>query len=151
MAAIFDVMCEGRAVSETSIEMNDLMFAALDHAVASIEESGPLVPFTMTLTKVGEKKLTRFALDLLEQGLEAARTHVRLEKVNIQAYAIAWDGFVTIDGKKWDCVLVEAGEQSNDQGVLLAQRYEKRGFFRKKNIPVGNPALIEHPVSRLHT
>lgn len=138
-------------MSETSVDMNDLMFAALDHAVASIEEAGPLIPFAMTISKAGDKKLTRFALELLEQGLEAAQAHVHSEKENFKAYAIAWDGFITIEGKKWDCVLVEAGELSTEQGTLLAQRYEKKGFFKKKNLPIGNPALVEHPVSRLHT
>lgn len=138
-------------MSETSVEMNDLMFAALDHAVASIEEAGPLVPFAMTINKGGDKKLTRFALELLEQGLEAAQAHIHGEKDNIKAYAIAWDGFITIEGNKWDCVLVEAGELGTEQGVLLAQRYEKKGLFKEKNLPVGNPALVERPVSRLHT
>ena len=32
-------------MAEISVEMSDLMFAALDFAVASIEESGPLIPF----------------------------------------------------------------------------------------------------------
>jgi len=138
-------------VSETSVEMNDLMFAALDHAVASIEEAGPLIPFTMTVNNAGDKKLTRFPLEHLEQGLDAAQAHIHSEKENIKTYAIAWDGFITIEDEKCDCVFVEAGEKSAENGALLAQRYEKKGMFKKKNLPVGNPALVERPVSRLHT
>lgn len=138
-------------MAETSVEMNDLMFAAIDHAIASIEEAGPLVPFAMTISNNGDKKLFRFALELLEQGLESAQAHVQAEKGSIKAYAIAWDGSITIEGKKWDSVFVEAGELGTEQGVLLAQRYEKRGLPKKKNLPVGNPALIERPISRLHT
>ena len=138
-------------MAENSIEINDLMFAALDHAVASIEEAGPLVPFAMTVSNSGDRKLTRFAFEMLEQGLEAAQAHVESEKANIKAYAIAWDGFVTIEGKKWDSIFVEAGELATEQGVLLAQRYEKKGTLKKKNLPAGNPALVERPISRFHT
>jgi len=137
-------------VSETSIEMNDLMFAALDHAVASIEDAKHLVPFAMTINNAGDKKLTRFALEFLEQGLEAARVHVQSEKESINIYAIAWDGFITLEGKKWDCVLVEAGELNAVKGALLAQRYEEKGIFKKKRFPIGNPVLVEHPTSRLN-
>jgi hypothetical protein len=31
----------------------------------------------------------------------------------------------------------------------MCQRYEKKGFLRKRNVPVGNPALIGKPVSRI--
>ena len=138
-------------MAEISVEMSDLMFAALDFAVASIEESGPLIPFVMTISKRGEKKLDRFALEFLEQGVEAAKAHIQSEKENIKAYAMAWDGYITLEGKKWDSVFVEAGELSREQGILLAQRYEQKGFFKKRNLPLGNPALVEHLVSRLHT
>ena len=47
--------------------------------------------------------------------------------------------------KKWDAVLVEAGEQGGEFGVLLAQRYEKKGILKKRNHPVGNPALVSKP------
>ncbi|MGB4075835.1 hypothetical protein [Pseudomonas sp.] len=138
-------------MSETSVEMNDLMFAALDHAIASIENAGPLVPFTMTISKAGDNKLTRFVLEMLEQGLEAAQAHIQNEKENLKTYAIAWDGFVTIEGKKWDSIFVEAGELGTEQGVILSQRYEKKGLFKRKNLPAGNPALVERPTSKLHT
>lgn len=130
--------------------MNDLMYAALDHAVESIEESGPLIPFAMTINHDGHTNLNRFALEFLEQGLEAAHAFVHREKEILKAYAIAWDGFVTIEDKKWDCILVEAGETGTEDGVLLAQRYERKGLLKKKNLPVGNPALVGRPASRLN-
>ncbi|MDR2875323.1 MAG: hypothetical protein LBV44_05280 [Methylobacillus sp.] len=140
---------KGELVSDTSIELNDLMFTALDYAIGSIEEAAPLIPFVMVVSKDGNKKLTRFAHELLEKGLEAAQGYIHGEKDNIKTYTMAWDGFITIEGKKWDCIFVEAGERGTEQGVLLAQRYEKKGVFKKKNLPVGNPALAGHPISRL--
>lgn len=137
-------------MSETSIELNDLMFAALDHAVESIEDGGPLIPFVISMNSQGERHLTRFANELLEEGLEAAQAYIQKEKNNIKAYAIAWDGFITLEGKKWDCALVEAGEDIVKQGVLLAQRYEKQGLLKKKNKSVGNPALVDELISRVY-
>lgn len=136
-------------MSENTIEMNDLLFAALDHAVASIRNGGPLVPFTMITKKEGDTKLDRFAMEMLEQGLEAAQSYVDSLKDEIRMYAIAWDGYITIEDKKWDSIFVEAGEATSEHGVLMIQRYEKKGMLFKKNIPYGNPAQIGMPISKL--
>lgn len=68
-------------MGETSIEMNDLVLAALDHGIASVEEEGPFISFVMTVNLQGEKTLTRFAQELLEEGLEAARSISRVYNV----------------------------------------------------------------------
>jgi hypothetical protein len=62
-------------------------------------------------------------------------------------YAIAWDGYITLEGRKWDAILVEAGEAQEPRGVLFAQRYQagaKKLFRRSKNERVGNAALIDY-------
>ena len=135
---------------DTSVEFNDFMFIALDHGVKSIEDgASPLMPFAMTKSAGGEQTLQRFATQTLEAGVEAAKEYVERQKSDISIYAIVWDGFLTLNNKKWDAVLVEAGEQGGEFGVLLAQRYEKKGILKKRNHPVGNPALISKPASRI--
>jgi len=131
------------------IEMNDLMFMALDHAIESIKDLSPLIPFVITLNTIGEKNLHRFVHEMMEESVAAAKEHINNSKNELNAYAIAWDGFLTVDGQKWDAVLIEAGEAKSEKGALLAQRYEKKGLFKKVNKPVGNPALIEEPTSRV--
>ncbi len=136
---------------ETSIEFNDLMFAALDHGTDSIKEAaGPLIPFVMIITGGGERKLRRFVTDQLEEGVEAARNFVEEEKSDIEIYAIAWDGYLTLEGQKWDAILVEVGERIKEHGILLVQRYEQKGMFKKKTHLVGDPALVEKPASRVY-
>lgn len=137
--------------AETPIEFNDLIFAALDHGVDSIADgAGPLIPFVMIVTVEGEKRLQRFVTDQLEEGVEAARNYVEEEKSDTAIYAIAWDGYLTLDEQKCDAILVEAGERDRERGVLLAQRYEQKGMFKKKTHLIGNPALVENPVSRIY-
>lgn len=135
-----------------SQEFADFFFLAIDHGFGSVEDSGgPLVPFTMVVESTGNKRLSRFALERLEDGLEEARSSITTSS-SLVRYAIAWDGFITWEGRKWDAILVEAGEQSQEHGVLFAQRYTqgKKGFFRKGRCErVGNPALVDRPQSRL--
>lgn len=133
------------------IKLNDLMFLALDHAVDSVRETADLlIPFVLT-EKDGEKRiLTRFAAERVEQGVEQAKKHIEEKKEDSDRYAIAWDGFVTIEGTKWDAMLVEAGDKKGDTGILLCQRYQKKkGFFKKGIEPVGNAALLGKPASRI--
>src|SRR5687768_9928579 len=127
----------------------EFIFLALDHGFGSIEDaSGPLVPFTLTISREGEKALTRFAVERLEDGVEQAKHHIENEKHKLQMYAIAWDGYVTIDGKRWDAILVEGSERDAESAFLFCQRYEKAGLIKKRNVAVGNPALLDKPVSR---
>jgi hypothetical protein len=127
-------------------------FLAIDHGFTSIEDGGgPLVPFTMTVDSAGQKKLTRFAMGKLEDGVEAAKNSVASTGA-IAMYAIAWDGFVTLEGRKWGAICVEAGEAQAEFGALFCQRYntEKKGLLRRTcSVRVGNPALIGRPRSRL--
>ena len=137
--------------SDTDLEFNDLMFAALDHGVESIADgAGPLIPFAIFINNTGERVLQRFVTEQIEEGVEAAKNYVNGEKSNIKIYAIVWDGYITLDEKKYDAILVEAGENNKEFGVLLAQRYEQKGMFKKKMNLIGNPALAGKPASRVH-
>jgi hypothetical protein len=134
----------------TEIEFNDLMFNALDHGIASIKENAaPLIPFVLYQNRTGERELRRFITETLEQGLAEARNHILSKNLNINAYAIVWDGYITIDNRKWDAILVEAGSSESEDGFLLAQRYETKGLLKKKNSPVGNPVQIGKPKSAI--
>jgi len=132
------------------VKLSDLMFQVLDHAVASIADAGgPLIPFSIVEDAAGEKKLTRYVTERLEEGEAQAKKKVEEMKASIVRYALAWDGFLTIEGKKWDALLIEAGDKVAPTGILLCQRYQKKGFFRKGVEPVGNPGLLEKPQSRI--
>jgi hypothetical protein len=130
----------------------DFFFLAIDHGFASVEDGGsPFVPFAVLVDTAGQKTLNRFAMDKLEDGVQAAKNSVA-STGTVAMYAIAWDGFITLEGRKWDAICVEAGEAQAEFGVLFSQRYTtaKKGLLRRtRSVRVGNPALIERPPSRL--
>ncbi len=138
---------------EPSQEFADLFFKAIDHGFESIKDgAGPLIPFSMTVSADGQLSLKRYVMDELQEAVARAQASITPEMPGVTMYAIAWDGYVTIDGQKTDAILVEAGQASDPRGVLFCQRYRtvRKGlFFKKVCERVGNPGLIEYPPSRL--
>jgi hypothetical protein len=140
-----------------AVDIKLLTDRAFEHALKSIEGAeGPLTAFTFVLDSNPDRRnrtlaLTRYATEHLEQGLQQARQSIG-PNPNASMYAIVWDGFATVDGRKWDAILVEVGENA-PQGALYAQCYEakERGFFSKKrrNVAVGKPLLVGAVPSRL--
>jgi len=135
--------------------LSDLINRALNHGLLSIEHAQePLIPFTMLLDTNPDPRrrkltLTRYVGEYLEEMLQAAQNSVAPSQ-NVSMYAIAWDGFITIDGRKWDAVLVEAGEAAAAEGVIMAQRYEvKETGLKRRNVAVGSPLEAASVPSRL--
>jgi hypothetical protein len=130
--------------NKENLRLNDLMFKALDHGIDSIREGGPLVPFVMT-----ETTLNRFVNDRLEVATEKAEEFLANQK-NEKVIALAYDGFVTIEAKKYDAIIVKAFDKDDERGIVLAQRYRPKGFLRKLQT-IGNPALMgyqENPLNK---
>jgi hypothetical protein len=125
-------------MNEPSEKLMALIFKALDHGINSIEDgSGPLIPFVLT-----ETTLDRFAAELLEVGLQEARNYVSKFDESVCEYAIAYDGFVTVENTKYDAIFVEAAERGNPSGFVYAQRYKpKKGFFGKFKT-IGNTLFL---------
>ena len=86
----------------------ELVFVALDHGIDSVTEGGPLIPFALTETSDG-RDLTRFATETLEEGQALARDHVRA--AGADRAAIAYDGYLTVEGDRNDAIFVEAQER----------------------------------------
>ena len=119
----------------------DLVFLALDHGVDSVRVSGgPLIPF-IVVEQDGKRELHRFAAARLEEGQQQARAAVAALPPNATAYALAYDGYITVQGTKFDAILVEASERGRPAGVRMAQRYSPKKFLRSFQT-VGNPALL---------
>jgi hypothetical protein len=106
---------------DASDDLMDLAFTALDHGIASVEGGGPLIPFAMLIQR-DQKILRRFVAEEISQGIEEAKRFVGSE-TGVTSYAIAYDTFLTIEGNKFDAIMVEAAEQGQDLGHLFAQRY----------------------------
>lgn len=112
----------------------DLLFFALDRGVSTIRDGLPLYAFVLTLEK-GEISLNKFVVDDYGRSLSKARRFI-LQLQDESVYALAFSGYVTVNGKKNSVVIVEGPE-----GVIIAQQYvlkSKSSRFRK----IGNPISL---------
>src|SRR5262249_14591317 len=126
---------------QMSEKFADLVFFALDHGVESVRAGGgPLIPFVI-IEQDGKRELHRFATDRLEHAQQRARDFIAALPQNTGAYAMAYDGYITIEGVKFDAILVEASERGRPAAVRMAQRYAPKRFLKSFQT-VGNPALL---------
>ncbi len=156
-ASLFGVGCKQAAQPQQSTpqqpqmsqRLADIAVFALDHGIESIKDGAdPLIPFVISAKTDGKRKLDRYMADTLEESVAQARLAVSRLPSEITAYAIAHDGYITIEGKKYDAILVEASERGRTGAVIMAQRFipktAQQSFQR-----VGNPALLREEESRL--
>lgn len=120
----------------------ELVFAALDHATFSLEGPtlAPLIPFAMT--RAGEqRRLNRFLGADYQADVDHALTFAR--QGDFDCWAVAWDGYITLEGERSDAVFVRAARRHANQAVLFAWRYERpapTAALRK----LGNPVFLGH-------
>lgn len=94
------------------------MFIGLDHGIESVKASvtGPLIPFTMTEIN-GERKLNRLVTDRLEDGLNEGVKCLKADTLSDYSI-IAYDGFLTVDGQKYDAVFVMGFDRKDEIGYF---------------------------------
>ena len=135
-------------MNEPNPKLMDVILLALDHGIECVKSSGgPLIPFV--ISEGTERKMDVFVLEQLEEAVVKAREFVDNAAPEVTFYAIAHDGYLTLEGEKFDAILVEGGERGTSKALLFAQRYEpKKGFFSKLK-SLGNPAFIGETENRL--
>ena len=129
--------------NEYSQELIDLAFAALDHGIDSVRESGgPLIPFVMKESGA-VRSLDRFASELLEEAAERAIAHVQAGRSQPGTrHVLVYDGYITLPtGERSDAIYAEAVEADSAVVMGLAQRYRPKRPLRKFEA-VGNPMLL---------
>ncbi len=127
-------------IPDLSQRLSQLLFMALDHGVDSVRGGGPLIPFLMS--SEGEKiSMQRFAAERLEEATSMGRQEAASVPRSVRLAAFAYDGYVTIDAKKYDAVMVEAYERGMPQAVVFAQRYQPVSGGTKLEL-IGNPAYV---------
>ena len=114
----------------------DLAFVALDHAVDAVRHGAQLAPFALVEAD-GGRHLARFVTGTLERSIEEAREYLRGRTDALQA-ALAYDGFFTLDGTRYDAVFVEAQEAGQASAIVLCQRYRPKKR-RRAFQTIGNP------------
>lgn len=126
---------------DISERLADVIFFALDQGIDSVRSSGgPLIPFVV-FDRSGQRDLKRFVAETLEGSQAEAREAIKMCPSDVASCAVAYDGYITVEGKKWDAVLVEAFERGRASGVCMAQRYVPKKLLRKFHTE-GNAALL---------
>ena len=133
---------------DASQALIDLIFMGLDHGIDSVRGGGPLIPFVLTVGGDGKQTLTRFATGRLEQSAARAGEFVAALGPDISQYAIVLDGYVMVDGQKFDAILVEGGERGKSFALQFAQRYRLETVEGPLET-VGNPAYLGQVAQRL--
>jgi hypothetical protein len=90
---------------EVSDNLMKLAFMAADHGIDSVRaSSGPLIPFMII---EGEKReLRRYVTENVEDGLVKAREAASSLNSNTKAYAIAHDGYITLQDGIYDAIII---------------------------------------------
>ncbi len=140
---------------ETSEAFGELVDFALGHALRSIAEGGPLVPFVVFDDCEKGRSVRRFVADLEEgsegrdpafdlgASVEEAIAFARTLGGQVFRVAVAIDGRIGNDeGEKDDCVFVDAFEDGMDVALRIARRYEParhdaKGRVTRRLVPKG--------------
>ncbi len=131
------------ALDDASEELLALAFAAIDHAVTSLRETkGQELTTFVLLEHADGRKLVRCRADTFEREGEIAREQLREAGADCLRYALAHDGYFTVDQERYDAVIVQAWENDGQPGLQFAQRYAVgRRKLRLACETVGHPAF----------
>ena len=107
---------------------------------------GPLIPFVLR-AEGNEVQLHRFPATTLEGGEKHARAYARQVGPNTSVVALAYDGYLTIDGDRRDAIFVAVQAVGTGSSDLYAQPYEFRAdgaveLGNVKHIAVEEPSLL---------
>jgi hypothetical protein len=124
--------------------LQDFALEAIDLAVDCFA-AGEHNPFILFVDERGRTQLVDVKDaegNITPQLVEGAR-HIVSQGIPETAsrYAIAYDGYLTVDGERTDAAFVEAAERGDREAVLIAQQYriKKRS---KKPERIGPPTVV---------
>ena len=109
-------------------ELLDLAFLALDHGIGSISDAGgeTLIPFVIWQDDSG-RHLARFVEGTFEDSVALVRAHVAKLPAEAKLVALAFDGFITVQGIRSEAVIVQAQRRGTSRSANYAQRYQRDG------------------------
>jgi hypothetical protein len=112
--------------------LSDLALVALEQGVASRQLGAEFAPFVL-IEFAGHCYVRRCER---EDAIGEAAEFLSREPDSTAAYALAYDGSVTVEGTEFDAILVIAGETGGD-AFVFTQRYDAASLSL-----IGDPALI---------
>ncbi len=105
-----------------------------------------MIPFVLR-AEGDNVELHRFAAETLEAGQEHAREFMRHVTPETTAVAMAYDGYLTVDGARRDAVFVAAQAAGTNRSDLYAQQYEVGDgsiseIDNAKHVAIDEPPLL---------
>ncbi len=117
---------------EPSDALAELAMLGLEHGVSSVEEGAK------------RRNLQRFVAEMLEESVAQARKFAASRRGRAERVAVAWEGFITLEGARSDAIFVQAFEAGDPVSFLFVQRYSP-AKGKRKAAPIGNPGLVDTP------
>jgi hypothetical protein len=122
-------------------KLMDLMFDALQPAISEVRQTGSMVPFVILETLASRRMEQSFKTARLEMGYEEARKAILAAPPEAVRYALAWLGYITREGVRYEGILVSGGERGDQQGAVIGVRY-KQHMPELKYEPIGGPMIL---------
>ena len=122
--------------------INTLFKESVAHGLVMTQGSEPFMPF-LTLIKRSGRSLNVLAGNDIQQALDASTGLIQRQTEEVLMYALVWDGRVTLEGVKKDCIIVEIA--NSKEAKIVAQPYT--GFDPAS--ADGSHVVIQETVSRL--
>ena len=114
--------------------VSDLALIALEQAMANRRDDPDFAPFVL-IESGGQCYIRRLAAG--DDVVEQASAFLAREPDSTAAYALAYDGTVTVEGTSFDAILVIAGEPGAPAAFVFTQRYDAAALAS-----IGSPAFI---------
>ena len=116
-----------------SDKLTNFMFDTRDLVIANFIKDGVRPPTLFT----DDGKVHRFVCEDSVKLVEKAREFISSLSKDVQMYVITYEGYATVDGVKYDALMLEVGERGGGEGAVFGQRYQPKKFLKKFKL-IGN-------------
>jgi len=119
-------MADMATITEVEIDKTLLshMQQAIDASIKALHGAEPLVPFVMTWRDTGERTIERFMYGTYEDSIEMAMRSIQNAEADIEAYIVAWDGYIAAEGsQRQEAIVMEGALRAMPEAMQLAQPY----------------------------
>lgn len=128
---------------DQTFQLRAVADAAMLNAIDTATSIGVPFPAFVMVEDSGGRTLHRFMSNRVEETVAQAQAFVGLRLGDSERVALAMDGYIPHEGKKWDALIVQAFDHGRELRVSIAQRYRVTGLVRKKAALVGSPVMLE--------
>ena len=124
------------------------MVECIDHGLGLVDEQSgdAFTPFLKIKALSGCDATHVLMASDIQEAFDSADQVIGEKKEDVHLYGLIWDGYVTMDDEKTDCLFIELGE-SQEEASIFIQRYivDKEQKVKAK----GGPVLGKKTTNRL--